>query len=144
METVLAQEGPFDAVEVTVRIADDQEIQELNRKFRGVDHPTDVLSFATQEPVSVGSDFALPDEIAEQLGDVVISYPAAVDQAKEYGHDLRRELGWLIVHGMLQLLGFSHETEAEARVMRAQEERALSTVIRLDGQSGERSPEGIW
>jgi probable rRNA maturation factor len=125
---VLNQEGPFDAVELTVHITDDKEIQSLNRTFRGVDHATDVLSFAFQDLESQQDDFTLPDDISNQLGDVVISYPAAVGQAKEYGHDLSRELAWLIVHGLLQLLGYRHETQAESNLMRAREESILGAL----------------
>ena len=104
---VLEQEGPFDQAEVTVRVTGDDEIHKLNRMYRGVDSPTDVLSFSSGEAATVEdedySGFVLPDEVFDQLGDVVISYPQAVAQAQEYGHDLRRELGWLTVHGMLSL-----------------------------------------
>lgn len=126
---VLAQEGPFDAVDVTIRITDDETIQQLNRTYRDIDQPTDVLSFAG--PIqNEGEDdrFALPDDISDQLGDVVISYPTAARQAKEYGHENERELGWLLVHGVLQLIGYDHETESTARVMRQQEEQALATL----------------
>lgn len=126
---VLEQEGPFDQAELTVRVTNNEEIQKLNRAFRGVDSPTDVLSFSAGEAATTededSTDFVLPEEVYDQLGDVVISLPVAREQAKEYGHDLRRELSWLTVHGVLQLIGYTHDTPAEAQVMQSREEMAL-------------------
>jgi len=123
---VLDQEGPFDDAELTIRVTDDKEIQELNRTYRQVDEPTDVLSFGNEEDSK--AEIVLPGEVSDQFGDVVISLPAAQRQAKEHGHDLKRELGWLVTHGVLQLLGYTHDSPPEERVMRHREEMALSSL----------------
>ena len=98
----------FDMGEVSVSIVDDTEICELNRKYRGVDSPTDVLSFPMDGYV---------------LGDIVISLEKAALQAQEYGHSIERELGFLVAHGILHLLGYDHKDEdGERRMLAAQEE----------------------
>lgn len=127
------QEGLRGRVRVDVLITDDDHIQALNRDYRGVDSPTDVLSFPLQdvsaegEP-SEGRRFVVPRQAMRNLGDVVISFPTARRQAEEYGHSLRRELAYLCVHGVLHLLGYDHEVEEERRAMREREETALAAV----------------
>ena len=111
--------------EVSVLLADDEYIQELNRDYRGKDCPTDVLSFALdegEEPAVLGG----PEETL--LGDIIISLETAARQAEEFGHSLERELAYLTVHGMFHLLGFDHETEQEKSVMREKEEEVLSAL----------------
>jgi probable rRNA maturation factor len=95
-------------VELTIVITGNAQLRSLNRAFRDVDAPTDVLSFATDEQPR-------PDTI--YLGDVVISYPQARAQAQAGGHSVEAELQLLVVHGMLHLLGHDHYTEAEKNVM---------------------------
>lgn len=115
--------------EVDVTIVDDAEIHELNREYRGMDKPTDVLSFALDED-SEDSDepelFGAPEE--HLYGDIIISAETALRQAEEYGHGLERELTYLAVHGMFHLLGYDHMTEAEKAVMRTKEEEALRAI----------------
>lgn len=122
---VLEDEGPFDDVEVTVRVTGDEELQRLNLTYRGIDGSTDVLSFGSELADADSTQFVLPGEAPNQLGDVVISLERAEEQAREYGHDLSRELGWLVVHGTLQLLGYRHDTPSAMHTMRAREERIL-------------------
>lgn len=112
VEAALEAEGE-EAAEVSVLLGDDATVQALNRDYRGIDRPTDVLSFAQRE----GED--LPGgEVSPVLGDIVISLDRARAQAGEYGHSLERELGFLAVHGVLHLLGWDHaDPEAEARMM---------------------------
>jgi probable rRNA maturation factor len=113
--------------EVSLTLVDEKRIQELNRTYRGIDRPTDVLSFALRE----GEDAFTPPvtaDIPELLGDVIISAPRARAQASEYGHSLERELGYLLTHGILHLLGYDHATEEAAAAMRAREEAVLATV----------------
>lgn len=108
--------------EVSVVLADDQYIQELNRQYRGQDCVTDVLSFALNE----GDEPAVlngPEQTL--LGDIVISLPAAARQAEEYGHSVAREVAYLAVHGLLHLLGYDHQTAAAQAVMREREEEIL-------------------
>ncbi len=85
--------------EVSVIICDDEKIKEMNSEYRGVDTPTDVLSFPMED-----------DEI---LGDIVVSLEKTFDQAYKYGHTAERELIFLVVHSMLHLLGYDHEKSAE-------------------------------
>lgn len=120
-EAVLHQEGvPGQA---TLVITGDERIQELNRVYRGLDEPTDVLSFSAQEG---SADFVAAPEASHYLGDVIVSYPRAVAQAAEQGHAVEEELDLLIVHGLLHLLGYDHAEEAERAVMWAQQEAILS------------------
>lgn len=112
----LEQEGQQDAW-LSVQVVDDGAIQALNLAYRGLDKPTDVLSF----PMGEGADIAaIPDGF---LGDIVISLDKAMAQAAEYGHSPLRELSFLTVHGVLHLLGWDHmEPEAAAKMYKRQEE----------------------
>lgn len=115
--------------EVDVTIVDDAEIHELNREYRGMDKPTDVLSFALDEDSEDSDEPELLGAPEEHLyGDIIISAETALRQAEEYGHGLERELTYLAVHGMFHLLGYDHMTEAEKAVMRAKEEEALRAI----------------
>ncbi len=128
---VLAQEGVEEPVEVGLTITDDQHIRELNASYRGIDQATDVLSFPLSDaPGGTQTEFVTPPALARSLGDVVISYERAVAQAREYGHSIDRELGFLLVHGILHLLGYDHETESQRTVMREKEEAALIDLPR--------------
>ena len=108
---------------LSLHLVSDQTIRSLNREHRARDAPTDVLSFPLYE-----AGFALPPDEAVHLGDVVISYPRAVDQAHNYGHSVDREIGYLVAHGVLHVLGYDHEDEAERLLMRAKEEEALRSL----------------
>ena len=104
--------------EVSVTLTDNDYIHQLNRQYRGIDRPTDVLSFAlneSEEPeVTGGMDVNI-------LGDLVISVERAEEQAEDYGHSVRREMAFLTVHGMLHLLGYDHMEEDERREMEAEQ-----------------------
>lgn len=115
--------------EVDVTIVDDEEIHELNREYRGMDKPTDVLSFALDEDSEDSDEPELVGGPEEHLyGDIIISAETALRQAEEYGHGLEREMTYLAVHGMFHLLGYDHMTEAEKAEMRAKEEEALRAI----------------
>jgi probable rRNA maturation factor len=118
----VAGEGVSGSVVLTVTFVDDAEIHEINRQHRGIDRPTDVLSFPL---VDESDGFALPPDAPRELGDVIVSYPRAVAQAEEYGHSVEREVAYLVVHGVLHILGHDHEIPAEQAVMREREEAAL-------------------
>ncbi|MFA4884722.1 MAG: rRNA maturation RNase YbeY [Desulfotomaculaceae bacterium] len=118
-EKVLASAGYRQDAEISLVFVDDAYIHQMNLQYRGVDSPTDVLSFAMLE----GEPIAGGDEII--LGDVVISVQAAQRQAADYGHSFRREVAYLTVHGVLHLLGFDHGEEDEQKIMRAKEEEVL-------------------
>jgi probable rRNA maturation factor len=115
---------------------DNEYIRELNRDYRGLDQPTDVLSFAIQE----GADEEIgpmPEGVPELLGDIFISVERTIEQAESYGHSVERELCYLAVHGLLHLLGYDHQEPEETAAMRQQEERVLAefTLVR-PGEGG--------
>ena len=107
--------------EVSVVLTDQETVHAMNRRYRNVDAPTDVISFYTEVPAAGADAFVLPDDGIRRLGDVVISYPQAVEQAREVGHSTRRELTLLVIHGTLHLLGYDHEDPADALRMRSRE-----------------------
>ncbi|PSR28611.1 probable rRNA maturation factor [Sulfobacillus thermosulfidooxidans DSM 9293] len=112
--------GGLEDAELSIVLTDDSTIHELNRTYRGVDRPTDVLSFSQRE----GED-AFDDPV---LGDIVISLDRTRQQALEYGHSFERELGFLTVHGILHLLGWDHETPDEEQRMMAKTEEILGGI----------------
>ncbi len=121
---VLQAEATPGPLEVGVLIADDARLQTLNRTYRGLDAPTDVLAFADDGAVS---PFVGQPAAPRYLGDIALSYQRVIAQAAEYGHSPARELAFLAVHGTLHLLGYDHErSPADAATMRAREEVALA------------------
>ncbi len=131
-ETLRAEQIPVDC-EVDVLLTDLEGIHELNREHRGVDRPTDVLSFPMQSLTAGAFDPAVcdidPDTGLVMLGDMVLCCDKAREQAREYGHSFQRELAYLAVHSTLHLLGYDHEDEGEEkRKMRAREEAVLSRM----------------
>lgn len=127
LNVVARQHRLAEQTEVDITIVDDEEIHNLNRDYRNVDRPTDVLSFALDE-----NDEAEPQIVdgpeEHLLGDIIISAETAARQAEEFGHGLEREIVYLAVHGLLHLLGYDHMTEADKVVMRGQEEAALREI----------------
>lgn len=120
VEAALAYEGA--AGDITISVVDDDTIHRMNLEYRGVDRPTDVLSF----PAAEGGDFpAIPDSF---LGDIAISLPRAEAQAEEYGHSLLRELSFLAVHGTLHLLGYDHMTDEDRAEMFARQNEILEKM----------------
>jgi probable rRNA maturation factor len=112
-------------VEVSVTFVDNETIQELNREHRGIDKPTDVLSFSQLE----GEEMAeVPEGVPLPLGDIVISLERCQEQAADYGHSFDRELGFLVAHGMLHLLGYDHQTPEEEAAMMAKTEEILGAL----------------
>lgn len=113
-----------DRCEISVSFVGLDEIHELNREYRAVDRPTDVLSFPQFED--------LEEEIPEVgeicLGDVVICRDKAEEQAKEFGHSFERELVYLFTHSILHLLGYDHMEEDEKKLMRAREEEIMEKI----------------
>jgi len=120
---VLLAEG-VGPTELGVVITDDATIHELNRRFLGIDEPTDVLSFGLGG--QGGRPFALPPDEVASLGEVIISYPAAVRQAGEQGRSVQFEVSHLLVHGILHLLGYDHEGAEDERLMRQKAEEILA------------------
>lgn len=121
INTVLKAENFGRAAEVSVTVVDDSSIHVMNRASRGVDRPTDVLSFPVFD-----EDFGVGLSV---LGDIVISYETAVRQAVEYGHAVEREIAFLTVHSMLHLLGYDHETSpGDEKEMFARQEEILALM----------------
>ena len=112
--------------ELDITIVDDEEIHQLNRDYRNVDRPTDVLSFALDEDEE--DEPELMEGQPHLLGDIIISAETATRQAEEFGHGLEREIVYLAVHGLLHLLGYDHMVEEDKVIMRAKEEEALSAI----------------
>jgi probable rRNA maturation factor len=115
-----------DPTELGVVISDDATVRELNRRYLGVDEPTDVLSFGLGGKGD--ALFVLPPGEAAPLGEVIISYPTAVRQAEEQGHSVEAEVAHLLVHGILHLLGYDHLEAEDERVMRRREEEILEDM----------------
>lgn len=124
--------GLTDNTELSVTIVDNQTIQEINRNYRSIDEPTDVISFALEdndeedfiiffEENFESNDLSLP----RLLGDIFISIDKAQEQASEYGHSFERELGFLVVHGFLHLNGYDHQTKVEEKEMFNLQEKIL-------------------
>jgi probable rRNA maturation factor len=123
----LAASGVDDA-ELTLVVTSDAAVQALNRDYRGVDAPTDVLSFAAQEGQEgeYAPELALPPELAAEmdryLGDIIIAYPYTMQQAAHFDSTPAAELRLMVVHGVLHLLGADHDTpEAEAEMWARQD-----------------------
>ena len=121
VEATLDYEQFGNPAEVSVTFVDNAEIKDLNKKFRGIDKATDVLSFPLFDYEGESEEPPV-DEMLGMLGDIVLSLEQADLQAKEYGHSFEREVAFLTVHSMLHLLGYDHETgeEDEADMRRRQ------------------------
>lgn len=100
---------------ISVSLVDNDFIHNINRDYRGIDRPTDVISFAFLDNEDKDKIFKSKEPIC--LGDIYISVEKAKEQALEYGHSLDRELSFLFVHGLLHLLGYDHMTEEDEKVM---------------------------
>jgi probable rRNA maturation factor len=122
---VLKAEEVTPPYEVSLVFTDSKKVRQLNRHYRGVDQPTDVLAFYMHQQRGSDSSFALPPDGVTHLGEVIISCPQAVAQAREQGHSAQRELALLVIHGLLHLLGYDHEESREAEKMRAREKELL-------------------
>jgi probable rRNA maturation factor len=111
--------------EVSVTLTNNAYIHTLNKEYRGIDRPTDVLSFAlneSEEPEMVDG----PE--VNVLGDLIISVERAEEQAADYGHSLRREVAFLTVHGMLHLLGYDHMEDEEREEMEAEQRYVMEKL----------------
>ena len=134
-KAVIKEEGLKESAALSVLLTDDEGIRAVNRSFRDVDKPTDVLSFpanALQKPLcqAMAEGFAPERERPGgrlYLGDVVLSVPRTAAQAREFGHSLKREAAFLAAHATLHLLGYDHQGEEE-RVMREKQQKALARL----------------
>ena len=103
---------------VSIIIVDNDKIHEINKEYRGIDRPTDVISFALEE----GENYERKDRM---LGDIYISIDKVYEQAKEYGHSIKRELFFLATHGFLHLLGYDHMKKEDEEIMFPLQEKIL-------------------
>lgn len=130
----LDAEGIETACEINVLVTNDEGIHVINRTSRGIDRPTDVLSFPMfqlqpGQPPKDWAEYRDPAGGLVPLGDMCISLERAVAQAQEFGHATRREVGYLTIHSMLHLLGYDHVDEGEMKAqMRAREEAIASQI----------------
>lgn len=120
---VLSSEAVPAPAELSIVITSDATVRDLNRRFRGDDAATDVLSFGSEAEAK--GRFVTPPGTRRHVGEVVISFPTAARQAKAAGHDAEAELAHLLVHGILHVLGYDHVRAAEARTMREREDALL-------------------
>lgn len=122
--------------EVSVSFVTNDRIREINKDYREKDQPTDVISFAMEEPGD--GEVAIQDSGEPRiLGDIIISLDRTKEQAADYGHSFERELGFLAVHGFLHLLGYDHMTESDEKEMFAKQEVILASLgITRDGYEG--------
>lgn len=104
---------------VSIIIVDNQKIHEINKQYRNIDRPTDVISFA-----AIDGEETLPEE----MGDIFISYEKIIEQAKEYEHSILREFAFLVTHGMYHLLGYDHMNQEDEKIMFAKQEKILDIL----------------
>ena len=130
VDAVLSAEGVERECEVSVSIVDSEEMAALNAKWRGIDAPTDVLSFECDSPF----DESIPREIPIELGDIVLAPEVIAAQAPEFGNTPAEEFRLLLVHGMLHLLGYDHVDEEGAKLMEARELAILQNLARTRGE----------
>ena len=141
-ECIAYEKCPYEA-EINILLTNDNEIKEINKEFRGIDKPTDVLSFpaidftAGNSPAidfnianlgEAGSEYFNPETGELILGDIVISVDRAGAQAEEYGHSIIREIAFLTAHSMFHLMGYDHMTDEEREVMEEKQEEVLKRL----------------
>ena len=114
---------------VSITLTNPENIQKLNKQYRNIDKPTDVLSFPMFEKSEI-DDIILNKRFdnVDVLGDMVISIPKVEEQAKEYGHSFERELSYMVVHSFYHLMGYDHIKEEDKAVMRPKEEYVLENL----------------
>ena len=113
-------------VSITLTIPD--EIQKINKKYRNIDKPTDVLSFPMFEKEEIQELIKENYQVDDVLGDIIISIPRVKEQAIEYGHSFERELSYMCVHGFYHLMGYDHIRDEDKKKMRAKEDEVLNIL----------------
>lgn len=131
-----AEQCPYEA-EVNLTLVDNDNIQQINKEYRQIDRPTDVLSFPMQN-YETPADFSHVEEYVEDnfnpdtgellLGDIILSVNKVKEQAAIYGHSEKREFAFLILHSMLHLFGYDHETEQEREIMEKRQRNILDDL----------------
>lgn len=115
----------IDNTELSITFVDKDEIQDINREYRGINKPTDVISFALNDEVE-GELKIIGGNQIDYLGDIIICVDIAKEQALEYNHSFERELGFLAVHGFLHLLGYDHMTDEDEKEMFGKQDTILN------------------
>lgn len=131
VNTVLKEEKILKELEIYITLTNNDNIQKINAEHRNIDKPTDVLSFPMFEREEIPNLKTInnDEETKEMmLGDIIVSVEKVREQAEEYGHSFKRELAYLITHGMLHLLGYDHMIDEEKVVMRKREEEILEIL----------------
>ena len=123
VEETLMADGIDSSVELGMVITSEERVRQLNQSYRSINESTDVISFALLES---GGAFVMPPDNILHLGEVIISYPQVIRQAREQNHSVKREIVYLVIHGVLHLLGHEHEDSENDRIMRAIEAKVLS------------------
>ena len=113
-------------VSITLTIPD--KIQKINKKYRNIDKPTDVLSFPMFEKEEIQELIKENYQVDDVLGDIIISIPRVKEQATEYGHSFERELSYMCVHGFYHLMGYDHIRDEDKKKMRAKEDEVLNIL----------------
>ena len=128
--TCFEEEGLQDSkLYITVTFTNPENIQSINKEYRNIDKPTDVLSFPMFQKEELDKKIEEKDfQYQDILGDIVISIPKVEEQAKEYGHSFERELSYMLVHGFYHLMGYDHIEEEDKKEMRTKEEKILKTL----------------
>lgn len=121
------KEGLTKDTEISLTFVTNEEIREINREYRGKDTPTDVISFAMEEQGEGEIEILGEESMPTVLGDIIISIERAKEQAEEYGHSYKRELGFLTVHGFLHLLGYDHMNEEDEKEMFSKQDEILNS-----------------
>ncbi|NMA83300.1 MAG: rRNA maturation RNase YbeY [Epulopiscium sp.] len=136
-ETTLEEEEYPVSVEVSITFVSDEEIRDLNKEHRGIDQVTDVLSFpmidftegyCSFDEIENLDDYVNPDTEELILGDIIISLDKAQEQSIAYGHSFEREIGFLVTHSLLHLIGYDHLEHKEEKVMEEKQEIILQKV----------------
>lgn len=128
IETTLRLLQIEDDVELSCVIVDDERIHQINREYRHIDRATDVISFALED-----NEQYYVEGMPRSLGDIFISYDHACQQAEEYGHSLKREMCFLMTHGLLHLLGYDHMNEEEEKEMFSLQKKILNKLEIMRG-----------
>jgi probable rRNA maturation factor len=127
--TALATEHASLSAQVSLLITGQEKVHELNRKYLGEDRPTDVLSFPMITPEESGTTpFVTPPDGVVHLGEIIISHPQAVIQAKDHRHSVEKEMAVLIIHGVLHLLGYDHDMPDKEAKMKGRETEILGMI----------------
>lgn len=130
VQNTLIYERVFGRCELSVTFIDNDGIQELNKKYRSIDRPTDVLSFPLIDYEN--DDVDLSDDSYKMLGDIVISFERAFEQAKELEHSFEHEVAFLCVHSTLHLLGYDHELGKEAEKIMFSHQRDVIETLKTE------------